>query len=60
MLEALTVAREIRRLVDYENVSYNEIAVLYRTNAQSRLFEERFMREEIPYLIVDQIINRLK
>ncbi len=52
LLEAAIVAREIKRLVTYENFSYNEIALLYRTNAQSRLFEERFMREEIPYFIV--------
>lgn len=52
LLEAFTVAKEIRRLVDYEHFSYNEIALLYRTNAQSRLFEERFMREEIPYIII--------
>ena len=52
ILEAAIVAREIKRLVTYENFSYNEIALLYRTNAQSRLFEERFMNEEIPYFIV--------
>lgn len=52
LLEAFTVAKEIRRLVDYEHFSYNEIALLYRTNSQSRLFEERFMREEIPYIII--------
>ena len=50
--EALTVAREIKRLVAQENFSYNDIALLYRTNAQSRLFEERFMKFEIPYIIV--------
>lgn len=52
ILEASTVAREIRRLVTQENFMYNEIALLYRTNAQSRNFEERFMQEEIPYVIV--------
>ena len=50
--EALTVAREIKSLVTQENFSYNDIALLYRTNAQSRLFEERFMKFEIPYIIV--------
>ena len=50
--EALTVAREIKRLVTQENFSYSDIALLYRTNAQSRLFEERFMKFEIPYIIV--------
>lgn len=52
LLEAAIVAREIKRLVTQENFAYNEIALLYRTNAQSRLFEEKFMREEIPYIIV--------
>ena len=52
ILESFTVAREIRRLVTQENFSYNDIALLYRTNAQSRLFEERFMRAEIPYIII--------
>ena len=51
-LEAAIVAKEIKRLVEQENFSYKEIAVLYRTNAQSRLFEEKFMREEIPYIII--------
>ena len=51
-LEAFTVAKEIKRLVERENFRYNDIAILYRTNAQSRLFEERFINEEIPYIIV--------
>ena len=50
--EAATVAREIERLVGYENFRYNEIALLYRTNAQSRLFEEKFMQLGIPYIII--------
>ena len=52
ILEAEFVAKEIKRLVAQENFSYNEIALLYRTNAQSRLFEEKFMHEEIPYIII--------
>lgn len=51
-LETAAVAQEINRLVTHENFSYNDIALLYRTNAQSRLFEEKFMQLEIPYLIV--------
>ena len=51
-MEAAVVAREIQRLVVYENFSYNDIALLYRTNAQSRVFEETFMQREIPYIIV--------
>lgn len=50
--EAEIVAREIRRLVERENFLYNEIALLYRTNAQSRMFEEQFMQAGIPYIIV--------
>ena len=50
--EAAIVAREIRRLINDENFSYNDIALLYRTNAQSRMFEELFMQAEIPYFIV--------
>ena len=52
IFEAAAVAQEIKRLVTYEHFSYNEIALLYRTNAQSRLFEEKFMGAEIPYIII--------
>lgn len=50
--EADVVAQEIQRLVYHENFSYNDIALLYRTNAQSRMFEEIFMRAGIPYVII--------
>ena len=50
--EAAFVAREVRRLVNSENFMFKEIAVLYRTNAQSRAIEEKFMQAEIPYIIV--------
>lgn len=53
--EAAFIAREIRRLVTYENVKYKEIAILYRTNAQSRAFEEKLMQTDIPYIIVGGI-----
>ena len=53
--EAAFIAREIRRLVTYEHVRYNEIAILYRTNAQSRIFEEKFMQTDIPYIIIGGI-----
>ena len=52
ILEAFAVTKEIKRLVEQENFRYNDFAVLYRTNAQSRLFEERFISAEVPYLIV--------
>lgn len=50
--EAAYVAKEVRRLVTMENFLYKEIAILYRTNAQSRIIEEKFMQMEIPYVIV--------
>ena len=50
--EAQVVAGEIQRLVTRENFSYKDIALLYRTNSQSRLFEEKFIRDEIPYVII--------
>lgn len=50
--EAAFVAREIRQLVTNENFLYKEIAILYRTNAQSRVLEEKFMQSEIPYIII--------
>ena len=50
--EATAVAREARRLVDHEGASLGEIAVLYRTNAQSRALEEVLLRHGIPYQLV--------
>lgn len=49
--EASIVAQRIRDLHRYENLKYSEIAILYRTNAQSRPFEEVFRREGMPYRI---------
>ncbi len=48
--EARKVAREIRNRFRFDQ--YNDVAILYRTNAQSRSFEEAFLRESIPYKIV--------
>ena len=48
--EARMIADEIRRQRD--GLRYRDIVVLYRTNAQSRLFEEQFLRAGIPYAIV--------
>jgi len=48
--EARMIADEIRRLRD--GLRYRDMVVLYRTNAQSRLFEEQFLRVGIPYTIV--------
>ncbi len=50
--EAEFIASEIGKLKRNHKLSYDETAVLYRTNAQSRLLEERFVYEGIPYDIV--------
>lgn len=49
--EASYVAQKIHHL-RYKDYRSSDIAILYRTNAQSRIFEEMFMRESIPYKIV--------
>ncbi len=50
--EAAFVAGEIDRLVDSGEVNNSEIAVFYRTNNQSRVFEEIFIRLGLPYRVV--------
>ncbi len=49
--EAEYVARDIEKQIR-AGKSYSDCAVLYRTNAQSRMFEERFVAENIPYKLV--------
>ena len=49
--EADFVARDIARRVRKGEYQYKDCAILYRTNAQSRLFEERFITANIPYRI---------
>jgi DNA helicase-2/ATP-dependent DNA helicase PcrA len=49
--EARFVTGELQRLVD-EGVSRAEIAVFYRTNAQSRVLEDTLVRAEIPYQVI--------
>lgn len=49
--EAEYIAEEIQKYVD-QSSSYHDFAILYRTNAQSRLFEEKFVAYNIPYKIV--------
>lgn len=49
--EAILVAKEIKRLRRSEDLSYNSFAILYRTNAQSRIFEEQLRKDTIPYRI---------
>jgi DNA helicase-2/ATP-dependent DNA helicase PcrA len=46
------VARQIKNLLEAEDRSFKDFAILYRTNAQSRIFEESFMRLNIPYRII--------
>lgn len=53
--EAEYIADEIGSLVRDNKFTYNQITCLYRTNAQSRVLEEKFMRENIPYKIVGGI-----
>ena len=50
--EAEYVAEQIRKSVRQMESSYQDHAVLYRTNAQSRLFEEQFIRDNIPYRLI--------
>jgi DNA helicase II / ATP-dependent DNA helicase PcrA len=50
--EAQFVAEEIDRLVDTGEVRQSDVAVFYRTNAQSRAFEEVFIRVGLPYKVV--------
>ncbi len=46
------VASEIKKIIYNEEKTYKDFAVLYRTNAQSRVFEEVFIRKDIPYRII--------
>jgi DNA helicase II / ATP-dependent DNA helicase PcrA len=50
--EAVFVAEEVHRLVESEGHRYSDVAVFYRTNAQSRVLEDIFMRAGIPYRVV--------
>ncbi len=49
--EGITVAREISRIVSENDTEYKDFAILYRTNAQSRIFEESLRRHNIPYKV---------
>jgi len=50
--EARFVVDEIQKLQKEKNIKLDEMAVLYRTNAQSRALEEFFMKASVPYKIV--------
>lgn len=51
MDEADVVVRQINRIHRDENVSYDKFAVLYRTNSQSRVIEDKLRQARIPYAI---------
>lgn len=49
--EALIVTKNIQRIKRQDDCGYDQFAILYRTNAQSRSFEEEFRKQGIPYRI---------
>ena len=49
--EAAYVIRKIKELAN-KNVEYKDIAILYRTNAQSRVMEEEMLKENLPYKVI--------
>ena len=49
--EALVVTNEIQRIKRRDKCEYSDFAILYRTNAQSRSFEEQLRKQNIPYRI---------
>lgn len=49
--EAVIVCNEIKRIRRIENCDWSDFAILYRTNSQSRSFEEYMLKEGIPYRI---------
>ena len=49
--EGFQVTNEIFRLANYEQQEYSDFAILYRTNAQSRILEEALRKRNIPYKI---------
>ena len=50
--EADFLVQEIERLVKVYSYSYSDIAILYRANAMSRVYENKFLQEDIPYRII--------
>lgn len=53
--EANFVASRIRLHKDEHQIPYSEMAIFYRTNAQSRVFEDYFLQHRIPYVIIGGI-----
>ncbi len=50
--EGVFIAEEIRNKVRRKEANYNEFAILYRTNAQSRSIEEQLLRSNVPYRLL--------
>ncbi|HEB33377.1 MAG TPA: ATP-dependent DNA helicase PcrA [Spirochaetes bacterium] len=53
--EASYIAGQINRLTGFDNYSYSDIAVFYRMNAQSRVFESVFSQMRIPFTVVGSL-----
>ena len=49
--EAVIVAKDVKRIRREDGCQYSDFAILYRTNAQSRSFEEEFRKQGVPYRI---------
>ena len=49
--EAIIVCKDIKQIRKQENCEWDDFAILYRTNAQSRAFEEAMRKENIPYRV---------
>lgn len=50
--EALFVVNEILRIMKSKGYEYKDFGILYRTNSQSRIFEEIFVKHQIPYKLI--------
>ncbi|TWT93134.1 ATP-dependent helicase [Neorhodopirellula pilleata] len=50
--EAETIVREIRHLIDNEHIQPKNIAILFRTNEQPRLFETELRKADVPYVML--------
>lgn len=53
--ETDAITSDIKRMVENGEANYNDFAILYRTNAQSRLFEEKLVTRNIPYKIIGSV-----
>ncbi len=53
--EADHITSDLKEIVMNGDASYNDFAILYRTNAQSRLFEEKLIQKNIPYKIIGSL-----